>query len=203
MFKGIFIATLLAVTSTSFAGDLSSVGTTGVEAVVDYSYIRSIDTPSFTSGQIGLIGLQVNAGSLGSVVVEAGDTHAVNSNLSTFQVGYANGAKLGSVNVVGDVSYTEVTGDKWFFSGKTSSLPVNTVSVGGEVNLPVTNSVYGFVNYNHSYTWSSGVSEKTNTGAVGAYVNVSKHIVAKIGYVRGWATDVRGEGVLVSAALKF
>ncbi len=216
MLKGILIATLLAVTSSAFAADLSSVGTTGVEAVADYSYARSQDTASYGAAHVGLTGLQLNAGTLGSVALEAGDTQRVTDfrlNYTTFAVSYANGVKLGSVNLVGSVSYADATSDKWFFSGKNSSLPINVVTGTVELNAPVVGPVRAFADYGHAYTWSGNInsfytnavevtSANSDAAAVGAYVNVSK-VVLKAGYTRGWSAEDHTQGLLVSAAYKF
>lgn len=218
MLKGILFAALLAVTGSAFASDLSSVGTTGVEAVADYSYARSINTQQWDSAHVGLVGLQVNAGGLGSLAVEAGDTQRVGTfrlNYTTFAVSYANGVKLGSLNLVGSVSYADATGDKWFLSGHNSSLPVNVVAGTVEVNAPLAGSVRVFADYDHAYTWSGNInsfyknavevtSANTNAAAVGAYVNLSKSIVGKVGYTRGFGNNGPNvQGVLVSAAYKF
>ena len=219
MLKGILFAALLTVAGTAFAGDLSSVGSTGVEAVADYSYARSINTQQWDAAHVGLVGLQVNAGGLGSLAVEAGDTQRVGSfrlNYTTFAIGYANGVKLGSLNLVGSVSYTDMTGDKWFLdNGNNSSLPISTVTGTVEVNAPLVSGVRVFADYNHAYMWSGNInsfyknaaevtSVNSNAAAVGAYVNLSKSIVGKVGYTRGFG-DVgpNAQGVLVSAAYKF
>ena len=218
MLKGILIAAaLLAVTGSAFAGDLSSVGTVGVEAVTDYSYARSLNTQNWDASHIGLVGLQLNAGSLGSVAVEAGDTQRVATfrlNYTTFAVNYANGFKVGSVGVVGAVSYTDQTGDLWF-RGNNSSLPVNTVAGTVELNAPLFSNVKGFVDYSRGYTWSGNInsfynnaaavtSVDTNGAAVGAYVNLGKSFIVKAGYTRSFG-DVgpNTQGVLVSAGYKF
>src|SRR5271154_3854853 len=129
------------------AADLSSVGTTGVEGTVDYGYTRSINTPYWLSGHDALVGVQVNAGILGSVVVETGDTQRVTDyrlNYTTFEVGYANGVKLGAVSLVGAVAYTSLTSDLWFPSGKNGTTPINGLTGVAEVNAPLAGAVKVF-----------------------------------------------------------
>src|SRR5271157_1307885 len=148
--KFLALALTLGFAGAAAASDFSSVGTTGVQAIADYSYARSINTPYWDSTHVGLAGIQLNFGGLGSVAVEAGDTQRVTDfrlNYTTFAVGYANGFKVGSLGVVGSLGYSELTGDKWFLdNGNNSSLPINIGSGLVEINEPVTKVLKLFAN---------------------------------------------------------
>jgi|SRR5579859_1671406 len=190
------------------AADLSSVGSTGVEATVDYSYARSIGTPSYLAEHQALAGVQVNAGALGSFGLEAGDTQLVTNyrlNFTTFALGYANGFKVGSLSVVGNVNYLVATQDKWFFSGRNGSASIDEVIGTVEVNAPITSSVKLFADYSHAYAWVPALSAgglTSNGASLGAYVNLSKSVVAKAGYTRDW-TAGNAQGLLASLSYKF
>lgn len=219
MFKGILIAALLAVSGAAFAADFSSVGSTGVEATVDYSYARSINTPEWASAHVALAGLQANLGGLGSVAIEAGDTQRVGTfrlNYTTFAIGYANGFRVGSVGVVGALAYSDQTGDKWFLSGNNSSLPISTGTATVELNAPVSHAIKAFADYSYGYSWSGNInsfygnrslvtSEHTNVGAVGAYLNLSSNVVGKVGYARSFGVSAapNTQGLVASLSYKF
>lgn len=207
MKKGIILAAaLLLVSGAAFASDLSSVGTSSVEATADYSYTRAIGTPFYAAEHQALVGVQVNEGALGSVAVEAGDTQVVTNyrlNFTTLSVGYANGFNLGALKVVGGVNYDIATSDRWFFSGKNTFAPINAVTGVVELSLPVTKSVRVFADYNHSYGWSQGVSDTVNGAAGGLYVTLPGKIVAKVGYTRDWIPAYHSQGLLTSLSYKF
>ena len=217
MNKGLILAALLAVSGSVFASDLSSVGTLGLEATTDYSYARSINTPYWASTHEALAGAQLNLGGLGSVAVEAGDTQRVTDfrlNYTTFAVGYANGFKVGSLGVVGSLGYSELTGDKWFLdNGNNSSLPISIGSGLVEINEPVTKVLKLFANYGRTYAWSGNINSfyhngavvktsNANAASVGTYVNLSKSLVAKVGYARGFGS-VDTQGMVASLSYKF
>ena|SRR5271157_1612916 len=218
--KFLALALTLGFAGAAAASDFSSVGTTGVQAIADYSYARSINTPYWDSTHVGLAGLQLNFGGLGSVAVEAGDTQRVTDfrlNYTTFAVGYANGFHVGSIGIVGAVSYSELTGDKWFLdNGNNSSLPISNGAATVEVNAPVTRAVKVFVDYGRTYAWSGNInsfyknaavvtSAHGNDAAVGAYVDLSKRTCLAVGYTRGWSPTAGSpdtQGVLVSLSYK-
>lgn len=204
MKTAIFMAALALVASSAFASDLSSVGTSSVEATTDYTYTRSINTPYYLAGHQALVGAQVNAGSLGSFVVEAGDTQRVTDyrlNFVTYSVGYANGVKLGSLSLVGGVDYSVLTGDRYILNGNNDAIPTKVVSGVVELNAPVVKNVKAFVDYDHTYAYNSNGNATANGGAVGAYVTAGP-VVAKVGYTRSW-TAGNGQGLLASLSVKF
>lgn len=224
--KAIILATLLLATNAAFAADLSSVGTSNIEATADYSYTRARNTPDYLATHEALVGVQANLGDLGSVSLEAGDTQRVTStrvNTPTLAVGYANGFHVGKLGVVGGLVYSDQVGDKWlpWIHGNTSSLPINNIAGTVEVNFPVSFvvshyfvQVKPFVDYTYGYTWTGDIDSThtyaevtavhTSTAAVGAYADLSKHVVAKIGYDRSFGTaGPNTQGVLTSLNYKF
>jgi hypothetical protein len=217
--KGILIAALLLASSSVFAADLSSVGTTGVEGTTDYSYLRSIGTQNYTAQHEAQVGVQVNAGALGSLSAAAGDTRDVSSNpvnFPTFTVGYANGIKLGhllgGVGLVGAVDYSTLTGDKWFFSGKNSASPSHQIAGTAEVNLPVgfvvthwLINVRPYVNYTYVHMYDQPGSASDAAASVGIYATpttFAPRLVTKVGYQRT-TQDGNAQGVVASLNYKF
>lgn len=196
--KGIIFAALLAVSGSTFAADFSAVGSNGVEGVIDYSYARSIGTSNYSAAHEALTGLQFNIGGLGSLAVEGGDTQQVTDfrlNFATVAVTYANGFKVGKLAVVGAAQYSELTGDKWFFSGKNSSSPISNGTGTVELNYAVLPSVKVFTDYSHTVTWAGNINSfyknaavvtttDSNVGTVGAYWYVTKRLELTAGYSR-------------------
>jgi hypothetical protein len=222
--KSFLIAALLIVSGSAFANDefaydLSNVGSHSVEVTTQYTYGRATTPQVKLAAQEELVGLQLNEGALGSVFVEAGSRQKITTtrtNMSDFTVGYANGVKLGRVNVVGAASYTEFTSDVWFFGGKNSSKPTKDATVTVEANTPVNFvvshylvTVSPFVDYSRNRTWTTATSTTSatnaygNVAAFGAYADLTKHVVAKVGYSRGWNASVHTEGVLASLNYRF
>jgi hypothetical protein len=215
----IFTAALALVASSAFATDLSSVGTSSVEATVDYSYARSVGTPYYAAEHNAEAGAQVNAGALGSFVVEAGDTQKVSDyrlNFPTFTVGYANGVKvgniLGGVGLVGEVDYSTLTGDKWIF-GHNGALPSHVVSGTAEVNLPVgfivthwLINVRPFVDYTVSHAYDRYENDVNTASVAGGIYAVpttfAPHLVTKVGYQRSTENGLT-QGVVASLSYKF
>jgi hypothetical protein len=214
------IALTLGFSAAVMATDLSSVGTTSTEATVDYSYLRSIDTPNYSAVHNAEAGVQVNAGGLGSFIVEAGDTQRVTDyrlNFPTFTVGYANGVKvgniLGGVGLVGEVQYSTLTGDRWFLSGRNSAIPSHTVAGTAEINLPVgfvvthwLINVRPFVDYTVTHTYDRYENDVNDAiVAAGIYAvptTFAPHLVTKIGYERTTENGL-AQGLVASLSYKF
>lgn len=216
MKKGLIIAALLLASGSAFSADLSSVGSTNVEALVDYSYSRTIGTPNFSSAHQAQAGLQANLGGLGSFTAEAGDTQHVTDfrlNYSTFTVGYANGVHVGPVALVGAVQYSNLTGEKWFFSGNNNSSPINVGTGTIEANVPVASNVKLFADVSHSVAWAGNLNSfyrnaavvttsDTNTAAVGTYVYVTKKLELTAGYTRSF-TYGNQQGLVAEVSYSF
>lgn len=215
--KSLLLAALLAVSGSAFAADLSSVGTTGAEATADYSYARTQNTKAYVAAHEAEVGVQLNAGGLGSVALEAGDTQLVTNyrlNFPTFTAGYANAVKLGELNLVAGLSYSALTGDRWFplARGKNGSARTDVAAGVVEANFPVNFvlthylvTVKPFVDYTRSYAWANDDhgSLTTNGVAIGTYADLTKNVVAKVGYTRDWTWADHSQGVLASLSYKF
>lgn len=216
----IFTAALALIASSAFASDLSSVGTTSTEATVDYSYSRSIGTQQYSAVHNANVGAQVNAGGLGSFIVEAGDTQQVSNfrlNFPTFTVGYANGVKigniLGGIGLVGEVQYSTLTGDRWALSGRNDAVPSHVVAGTAEVNLPVgfivthwLINVRPFVDYTVTHTYDRSENNVNGaTAAAGFYAvptTFAPHLVTKVGYQRTTENGL-AQGLVASMSYKF
>jgi hypothetical protein len=190
-------ALILGLASVSMAADLGSVGTTGVEAVTDYTYVRSLTGP-YSADHTLITGVQGNDGALGSLAVQAGDNQAVTKdrlNSTDFSVTYANGVKLGKLSLVADVNYSVLTSDKWI--GGHNDTPNQTeVSFGGEANLNL-GTFKPFVDYSHA------TQNVENTESVGSYIQLTKAVSVKVGYSRFSVEQRNYQGGVASLYYKF
>ena len=177
--KSLFALALILGSAAASAADLSAVGTNGVEVGVNYDYLKFTGSP-WLSQHTATAELQVNLGGLGSLAVDAGDQQTVGSfrNDSTvFSVTYANGFKLGNLGLVEAGTFTDATGDRWFFSGKNSQVPVKTFTETTEANYTVTSMFKPFVNFSHS---DGGV----NAASAGTYVYLTPKVELTVGYTK-------------------
>lgn len=203
------IAIALSLASVSaMAADLSSVGTTGVEAVASYDYSRSQDTSYWSSQHDGAVGLQLNLGKLGSVAGEAGDHQVVGNyrnNFTSFSATYANGFHVGSVGVVGAVNYAVNTGDVWFplAAGKNHDANIQTYTGTVELTQALSKHVKLFGDYSYeNVSADHQVDANVQTAAGGLYVTAGK-VVLKAGYTRSFTTPSQYQGLVTSIAYKF
>jgi len=188
------LALTLGFAGAAAAADLSSVGSKGVEATVDYSYLRRADSSTpWVSSHVGLAGLQLNAGVLGSAFGSVGNvsTYAggARADQLTYSVGYANGLKLGSIALVGGVNWTGVD--------RGANHTDDTVAF-GEISVPTfIKNVTLFGGYSASLE-----KEGDKYASLGAYININEKLVGKVGGQKAW-TNTTYNGVVASLAYKF
>lgn len=167
MKKLLAVLVALGLGSTATAADLAQIGTTGIAAVIDYSYNQMINTPYYSGTHVVVAGPQFNLGNLGLVAVEVGDTKQV-SNYKTLEATYANGITAGNSHFNGAVIYQVASG------------PNNSVTGVAEFAQVLTNNLAVIFDYEHTYAWQP-VSANSNTLLASTEISLTSHLNFQIG----------------------
>lgn len=199
----IALAAIFAVGAAS-AADLGSVGTTGSQVNVGYNYL-DLDGAK-ASLNVATVGGQLNLGDKGSVALDVGaaraDAFGGDLTNEIVSLTYANGGKIGSIDVVGALSYTR------YNALKSGPEALNLVSASTEASVTF-GSLKPFVGYSltHAFLTSNSASAGgfVNTASAGAYVSLTEKLSAKVGYQHVWQNglDAKANGAVASLSYKF